>query len=164
MQRLPSSPSVWQCTHFSCSETGKRSKVQQIKKILFAQAHVGGGGEAMYDQRLFNQEGGMASGLAAEDTYNLYDKPLFADRGSNLYKARGGGVEDEAPVDEENARTFKPDKVRGHTVIVRPCSWQIRVLFNTCGLKVVSERGFNFPCIEWEGEHPQAREQLVYQS
>ena len=28
----------------------------------------------------------MASGLAADDTYNLYDKPLFAERGSNLYR------------------------------------------------------------------------------
>ena len=50
----------------------------------------------MYDQRLFNQEGGMASGLASEDTYNLYDKALFADRGNNLYKPRTTADDDEA--------------------------------------------------------------------
>ena len=68
----------------------------------------------MYDQRLFNQEGGMASGLAAEDTYNLYDKALWADRGSNLYKPKTGAPDDDelaGPADE-NVRSFKPDKVR----------------------------------------------------
>ena len=65
----------------------------------------------MYDQRLFNQEGGMASGLAAEDTYNLYDKPMFADRGSNLYRPRGTEDAGEDGTGE-NARRFRPDKVQ----------------------------------------------------
>ena len=74
------------------------------------QAHIGSTTETMYDQRLFNQEGGMASGLASDDTYNLYDKNLWADRGSNLYKARNSNPDDDAPA-EENSRHFKPDKV-----------------------------------------------------
>lgn len=37
-------------------------------------------GEVQYDQRLFNQEQGMASGFGAEDSYAVYDKPLFVDR------------------------------------------------------------------------------------
>jgi hypothetical protein len=39
----------------------------------------------MYDQRLFNQDTGVATGLGGEDSYNIYDKPLFADR-SELFK------------------------------------------------------------------------------
>ena len=94
---------------------GKKSKLARdadrdvSEKVALGQARVGGGGEAMYDQRLFNQEGGMASGLAAEDAYNLYDKPLFADRGSSLYRPRaaaGGDDDDAGP----SARSFKPDK------------------------------------------------------
>ncbi len=84
-----------------------------MRTLVCVQANVRtGGGEAMYDQRLFNQEGGLASGLEADDQYNTYDRPLFADRGSNLYKAPARG-EDEGD-DEAGVRTekFKPDRVR----------------------------------------------------
>jgi SNW domain-containing protein 1 len=65
-----------------------------------------------------DQEGGIASGLAADDTYNLYDKPLFADRGSGLYRpnkaaddeAHGGEGRD-ADADVRTER-FKPTKAR----------------------------------------------------
>lgn len=59
------------------------------ERIALGMTNVGGGatrGEAMYDQRLFNQDQGVGSGLGGEDAYNIYDKPLFADRGSSLYK------------------------------------------------------------------------------
>lgn len=74
------------------------------------QANIRASGETMYDQRLFNQEGGMASGLATDDTYNLYDKALFADRGNNLYKPRTN-TDDDAGEADGKTRTFKPDKV-----------------------------------------------------
>lgn len=54
---------------------------------------------------------GVASGLLAEDAYNMYDKPLFADKGSSLYRpkaatddelAAGGGAAE--------GRHFKPDR------------------------------------------------------
>ncbi len=61
----------------------------------------------MYDQRLFNQEGGLQSGLAAEDTYNVYDKPLYADRGSNLYRPN------KAAVDDEDGADIPADEVGG---------------------------------------------------
>jgi hypothetical protein len=55
--------------------------------VLSVQANVGARGEAMYDSRLFNQDtGGTGSGLASEDAYNMYDKPMWADRGSGLYR------------------------------------------------------------------------------
>jgi len=37
-------------------------------------------GEALYDTRLLNRSAGMDSGFAADDKYNLYDKPLFGDK------------------------------------------------------------------------------------
>lgn len=79
-----------------------------------AQANVRtGGGEAMYDQRLFNQEGGLASGLEADDAYNTYDKPLFAERGTGLHRAPARAADEDAD-QEAGVRTekFKPDRVR----------------------------------------------------
>ena len=64
-------------------------------RALPPQAKVAGGGEAMYDQRLFNQEGGMGHGLGSEDAYNLYDKALFADRGTGLHRAKAAAADDE---------------------------------------------------------------------
>ena len=41
----------------------------------------------MFDQRLFNQVSGLDSGFGHDDDYNLYDKPLFADRtAASIYK------------------------------------------------------------------------------
>ena len=52
------------------------------------------GGEAMYDQRLFNQDaGGAGAGMGGEDSYNIYDKPLFADRAELFKHTVGGGAE-----------------------------------------------------------------------
>ena len=43
--------------------------------------------DVMYDQRLFNQSAGLGTGFGDEEDYNLYDKPLFADRtASSIYK------------------------------------------------------------------------------
>ncbi len=58
---------------------------------------MGAGGEVMYDQRLFNQEQGMGSGLASDDTYNLYDKALFADRGTGLFRPTAAAADEDAP-------------------------------------------------------------------
>lgn len=54
-------------------------------------------GEVMYDQRLFNQDQGMSSGFGAEDSYNVFDKPLFADRSA------AGGLYRPKQVDDEEA-------------------------------------------------------------
>ena len=41
----------------------------------------------MFDQRLFNQTSGLGAGFADEEDYDLYDKPLFADRtAAGIYK------------------------------------------------------------------------------
>ncbi|KAI3435958.1 hypothetical protein D9Q98_002016 [Chlorella vulgaris] len=87
------------------------------EKIALGMAKVTGG-EAMYDQRLFNQDTGVGPGLGGEESYNIYDKPLFADR-SELFKHKGrkddevyagagaGGGEGGEEVD---TKRFKPDK------------------------------------------------------
>jgi SNW domain-containing protein 1 len=104
----------------------KRSKLTRDKdrdiseKIALGMAKVTGG-EAMYDQRLFNQDTGLHTGLVEEDAYNLYDQPLFADR-SDLFKGRanrdeeayegraGGGPGGAGAGGEIDTARFKPDK------------------------------------------------------
>jgi SNW domain-containing protein 1 len=45
--------------------------------------------ETQYDQRLFNQSAGMDSGFGQEDSYTVYDKPLFAgSSASQIYRPR----------------------------------------------------------------------------
>eukprot|EP00898_Chlorokybus_atmophyticus_P008338 jgi/Chlat1/8505/Chrsp80S07815 len=104
---------------------GKRSKITRDRdrdiseKVALGQANVGKtGGEAMYDQRLFNQDEGIASGFGAEDNYTVYDKGLFA--GSHpsvggLYRPKKdadsevyGG--DDALEKVVNTDRFKPDR------------------------------------------------------
>ncbi len=85
-------------------------------QVALGMANVGGG-EVQYDQRLFNQDVGMGSGFGADDSYNMYDKPLFADRGSHLFKASRAAADDEddggaGAGAEAGPRTdrFRPDK------------------------------------------------------
>ena len=47
--------------------------------------------ESMFDQRLFNQSAGLSSGFGAEDSYDLYDKPLFSGSSSaTIYRPKRG--------------------------------------------------------------------------
>ncbi|KAJ3293162.1 mRNA splicing protein [Borealophlyctis nickersoniae] len=51
--------------------------------------------ESMFDSRLFNQDQGLASGFGAEDSYNLYDKPLFSgSSAASIYRPKRGGEEE----------------------------------------------------------------------
>lgn len=51
----------------------------------------------MYDQRLFNQSGGLEAGYTHDDDDNVYDQPLFVDRtAANLYNIK------ETPDDDDN--------------------------------------------------------------
>jgi SNW domain-containing protein 1 len=41
----------------------------------------------MFDARLFNQSAGLDTGFGADDKYDMYDKPLFADKSqSGIYR------------------------------------------------------------------------------
>jgi SNW domain-containing protein 1 len=58
----------------------------------------------MFDQRLYNQSAGIDSGFRGDDTYDVYDKPLFRGTASaSIYRPTvgrddeqygGGNVED----------------------------------------------------------------------
>ncbi|KAI3914498.1 hypothetical protein MKW92_052923 [Papaver armeniacum] len=106
---------------------GKKSKITRDKdrdvseKVALGMANTGaggGGGEIMYDQRLFNQDKGMDSGFATDDQYNLYDKKLFTAQNtiSTLYKPRKDtdsemyGGADEGLEKVMKTDRFKPDK------------------------------------------------------
>lgn len=67
------------------------------EKIALGLAKPTASKEAMYDQRLFNQTAGMDSGFGADDSYNLYDKPLFANReaANAIYRPFQGQQDDE---------------------------------------------------------------------
>ncbi|OWM66060.1 SNW/SKI-interacting protein A-like [Punica granatum] len=106
---------------------GKKSKITRDRdrdiseKVALGMASTGAGrgGEVMCDQRLFNQEKGMASGFATDDQYNVYDKGLFTaqptlstlyrpskDTDSDMY----GGDADEQLQKILKTDRFKPDK------------------------------------------------------
>ncbi|KAI9017470.1 SKIP/SNW domain-containing protein [Gaertneriomyces semiglobifer] len=58
--------------------------------------------ELMYDQRLFNQSQGLSSGFGADDTYDLYDKPLFTGSSANaVYRPKKGDDDSVAGVATE---------------------------------------------------------------
>lgn len=71
-----------------------------------------------YDERLFNQSSGIDSGFANEDDYDLYSKPLFAEKNEGLFKPHIDSEynEDNEKNSEElynklkNSSKFVPDK------------------------------------------------------
>ena len=73
---------------------GKRSKIVRDRdrdvseRMALGQSNVAAGaaGEHAYDQRLFDQEAGIGSGFHGDDAYDVYDKPLFNDKGGGIYK------------------------------------------------------------------------------
>lgn len=103
---------------------GKKSKITRDRdrdiseKVALGMATTGRGGEVMYDQRLFNQEKGMDSGFATDDSYNIYDKGLFTAQPtlSTLYRPKKdvdsdtyGGADEQLEKIMKTER-FKPDK------------------------------------------------------
>jgi SNW domain-containing protein 1 len=52
--------------------------------------------DSMLDSRLFNQES-LSSSFAADDSYSLYDKPLFSgsSAAAAIYKPRGANIDDD---------------------------------------------------------------------
>lgn len=70
--------------------------------------------DAMFDQRLFNQNDGTAAGFGADDDYNVFDKPLFKGSSANtLYRPKASEQFDEsemAKLVEKSAKKFAPDR------------------------------------------------------
>ncbi|KAI8393998.1 SKIP/SNW domain-containing protein [Radiomyces spectabilis] len=68
--------------------------------------------ESMYDARLFNQSEGIGSGFKDDESYSLYDKPLFSQTSSSIYRFKS---KDESDVlgstdAEDLERAIKQDK------------------------------------------------------
>jgi SNW domain-containing protein 1 len=115
------------------------------EKVALGMAKVGGG-EVMYDQRLFNQDQGMNSGFAAEDAYGVYDKALFTDRtaAGALYRPKAldddGGDEGAKGTDK-----FKPDKgFKGADVSAGPRSAPVQFERNAQGAPPAAEEADPF--------------------
>ncbi|KAJ3333115.1 Vacuolar protein sorting-associated protein 53 [Blyttiomyces sp. JEL0837] len=50
--------------------------------------------DSMFDSRLFNQSSGLSSGFGTEDSYNIFDKPLFTGSGAAaVYRPKKTGDE-----------------------------------------------------------------------
>lgn len=105
------------------AEPGKRSRAGKERerdiseRIALGQA-APTTSETLYDQRLFNQQQGMASGLGGDDdAYNIYDKALFAQSSAGaVYRPKRsdtdgwGGDEDAVAAQVAKGARFKPDK------------------------------------------------------
>ncbi|KAJ3083252.1 mRNA splicing protein [Rhizoclosmatium hyalinum] len=59
------------------------------EKIALGLTQPSASRESQFDQRLFNQSSGMSSGFGGDDTYGIYDKPLFAGSSANaIYRPK----------------------------------------------------------------------------
>eukprot|EP01083_Nonionella_stella_P048430 129476_1 len=56
---------------------GDRNKERDVSEKIALGQHVGRSKDSLYDQRLFNQDQGMSAGFRGEESYDIYDKPLF---------------------------------------------------------------------------------------
>jgi len=77
------------------SEKRERDISEQI--ALGENVAKSGGGEVMFDQRLFNRDQGISQGFAADDNYDIYDKPMTNSINSHVYRP----PRDDEDVDEE---------------------------------------------------------------
>merc|ERR1719193_1680804 len=63
-----------------------REKDRDIsEKMALGQAAAKSTG-SMYDSRLFDRDSGMQSGFGTNDSYNVYDKPMFNTKSQAIYK------------------------------------------------------------------------------
>ncbi|KAF9436594.1 mRNA splicing protein [Entomortierella beljakovae] len=67
--------------------------------------------DSMYDSRLFNQSSGLDSGFKDDESYSVYDKPMFMAGGSNIYRPkRSGGNDDGVGNEDDIARSLASDR------------------------------------------------------
>mmetsp|Transcript_84077 Transcript_84077/g.126041 ORF Transcript_84077/g.126041 Transcript_84077/m.126041 type:complete len:596 (+) Transcript_84077:34-1821(+) len=94
----------------------KRDEDRDIsERIALGQAAPTLTGEAMFDQRLFNQSQGISQGFGAEDNYNVFDKPLFnGGTSSKLFRPKKGAEDiygSDADLEAlKNSKRFQADK------------------------------------------------------
>ena len=71
------------------------------EKVALGLAKPTASKDSMFDARLYNQSTGASAGIGADDSYNVYDKPLFAaqEAAQSIYRPRPSGEEDETEED-----------------------------------------------------------------
>ncbi|KAI8851918.1 puff-specific protein Bx42 [Chytridium lagenaria] len=89
----------YRMSHMGADAKARSSKLADrdvSEKIALGLAQPTVSRDSMFDQRLFNQSAGLSSGFAGEDTYDLYDKPLFTGSSANaIYRPKKTEVTDE---------------------------------------------------------------------
>lgn len=97
------------------SQASRNTERDVTEKIALGLAVPQTTGEALFDQRLFNQSEGISSGFGEDDSYNIYNKPLFsASSGSQIYRPKKG--DDESYGNQQDfeklldTTKFRPDK------------------------------------------------------
>lgn len=73
----------------------KRQERDISEKVALGQAQPTNQ-DLMYDQRLFDNAGGLEAGNSDSEDDNLYDKPLFADRSAVHAQTANTGARDKA--------------------------------------------------------------------
>jgi len=90
------------------------------EKIALGQ-QVSTSSDSMFDQRLFNQSEGMGDGFKGDESYDVYDKPLFKDKSANyIYRPKSNAADlEEEPTEsddkvtkilEKSTSKFKPSR------------------------------------------------------
>ncbi|KAI9292907.1 hypothetical protein K502DRAFT_343576 [Neoconidiobolus thromboides FSU 785] len=70
--------------------------------------------ESMFDSRLFNQSEGISSGFKDDDTYDLYNKPLFTGSSANMiYKPKRNMEEDMEDAETQLDKIKNDDRFSG---------------------------------------------------
>jgi SNW domain-containing protein 1 len=81
-----------------------------------AGAGGGGGGEVQFDQRLFNQSGGVQASMGADDEYNIYDGPMHqrGELANHVYRPRAvkDNADEAADQDAQYQALLTNDKFR----------------------------------------------------
>ena len=92
----------------------KREEDRDIsEKIALGQKVTALSGEAQFDQRLFNQSQGMSTGFGADDSYNVFDRPLFQTSAQQLFRPKKNDKTygSEADLEElKNVKRFQADQ------------------------------------------------------
>lgn len=93
----------------SKSKSAREAERDVSEKIALGQT-VKGNKDGLFDQRLFNQAEGMNAGFRGEESYDVYDKPLFKGAASTyIYRAKKDGegelLKDAEEVSEKDAES-----------------------------------------------------------
>jgi SNW domain-containing protein 1 len=92
-----------------------RDKDRDVSEQIALGKNVPTRKDGMFDQRLFNQDSGLASAAGGEDEYNVYDSTLFKGNAQNyIYRAKpneeGMDEEELAKLISTSTSKFKPDQ------------------------------------------------------